>query len=247
MKKENIKLNAILILNYPEFYILHEPTVHGFDFLDENGETTWPEIPDNRVFLVGECGTQILSEIKSMLMGNFGAYQSPFSKIKKDKVNKALSALPNRTSSTVEKFITQLKTVKTKLVLNNAETAFLIFWWLTENIKYDCYNINHNKQAIDYTGPGTFKKGVGVCMGYSLIFEAWGNALGFEAIYVRGYSKSLFDVGTYSTGTTHAWNIIKIDGVQYLVDSTWEQGIVKGINLLKNIKIIIFAQIQNIL
>ena len=129
-------------------FILHEPTIHGFDFLDENGKTTWPESPDSRVFIIGECGTQKLSEIKHMLMGNFPAYKSPFSKIKRGNVDKALSALPMRTSSTVDKFTTQLKTVKAKMGLNNAETAFLIYRWLTENIKYDCYNLVHDIKKL---------------------------------------------------------------------------------------------------
>ena len=209
-------------------YILHEPTIHGFDFLDENGKTTWPESPDSRAFIIGECGTQKLSEIKSMLMGNFPDYRSPFYKIKKGNVNKALSALPMRTSSTVEKFITQLKTVKTKLGLNNAETAFLIYRWLLKNIKHDCYNLVHDMKKIDHYAPGTFKTGIGVCSGYSYIFEMWGKALGLDAIVVRGYTKTIDDIGTYSTEEIQAWNIIKIDGVQYLVDSTWGAGYCEG-------------------
>jgi transglutaminase/protease-like cytokinesis protein 3 len=169
-----------------------------------------------------------------MLMGNFPAYKSPFSKINRGNVNKALSALPKRTSSTVEKFSTQLKTVKTKMKLNNAETAFLIFRWLTENIKYDCYNLVHDIKKIDHLATGTFKTGVGVCSGYSFIFEMWGKDLGLDAIYVYGYSKSLMDIGTFSTQYTHAWNIIKIDGVQYLVDSTWGAGGCDGDKFVKN-------------
>ena len=217
-------------------YILHEPTIHGFDFLDENGKTTWPESPDSRVFIIGECGTQILSETKHMLMGKFPAYESPFKKISRGNVDKALSALPKRTSSTVDKFSTQLKTVKAKLGLNNAETAYLIYRWLTENIKYDCYNLVHNKKAIDYTATGTFNTGVGVCGGISLIFEMWGKDLGLDAIFVTGYSKSLTDIGTFSTESLHAWNIIKIDGVQYLVDATCGAGHCDGDKFVKKYK-----------
>jgi len=37
-------------------YILEEPKVHGFDFLSEEGKSTWPEIPEKKTFLIGECG-----------------------------------------------------------------------------------------------------------------------------------------------------------------------------------------------
>ena len=135
-----------------------------------------------------------------------------------------------------------IKTVKSKLGLNNAETAFLIFKWLTDNIKYDCYNVVHDRQAVEHKAPGTFKTGVGVCSGYSLIFEMWGKALGLDAIYVVGYSKALNDIGTYSTQILHAWNIVKIDGVQYLIDSTWGAGGCNGDQYVKKYKEIFFCQ-----
>ena len=56
----------------------------------------------------------------------------------------------------------------------------------------------------------------------------WGKALGLDAIVVRGYTKTIDDIGTYSTEEIQAWNIIKIDGVQYLVDSTWGAGYCEG-------------------
>ena len=40
-------------------YILKEPKVYGFDFLNEQGMSTWPKQAELKTFLIPECGKKI--------------------------------------------------------------------------------------------------------------------------------------------------------------------------------------------
>ena len=75
-------------------YIIQEPKVHGFDFLSEEGESTWPEILEKKAFLIGESGAKIELDNEPLLLISSSNYTSPLKKVDKAKVNKSLSYLP---------------------------------------------------------------------------------------------------------------------------------------------------------
>lgn len=58
---------------------------------------------------------------------------------------------------------------------------------------------------------GIFGKNTAVCQGYAKAFQLLMNYAGIESIYAIG------DGG----GEGHAWNLVKLDGVWYGVDTTW--------------------------
>lgn len=60
---------------------------------------------------------------------------------------------------------------------------------------------------------GVFVEKKAVCAGYAKAFQYITNRLGIECSYVRGPCHS---------GEWHAWNIIKLEGEYYYVDSTWD-------------------------
>ena len=204
-------------------YILEEPKVHGFDFLTEEGESTWPEMPEKRTFLIGECGAKIELDNEPLLLASSSNYTSPLKKVDKAKVNKSLSYLPKRESTSETDMCTAMKKAQTKYSLNQAESAYFVFRWISENIAYDCYSYVHG--GIDYKEESSYTKGKAVCEAYSLIFKRMCEALGLETIKISGYSKGTsFVPGNLPTRTNHAWNAVKIDSVYYLVDSTWGSG-----------------------
>jgi len=60
---------------------------------------------------------------------------------------------------------------------------------------------------------GVFVEKKAVCAGYAKAFQYITNRLGIECTYVRGQCKD---------GEWHAWNIIKLEGDYYYVDTTWD-------------------------
>jgi len=221
----------------PKAFILKEPKVNGFDFLNEKGESTWPTEPEQATFLIGECGERVeldketlffeKTEKSGLLAG--AAYEDPVKTIRKDIVDKALKALPARNMTTKEVMMNRMKSVRTLYSLSDIEAAYMVYKWEYENLQYDCYHYNHNRNLIDFTEDGTYKSGVGVCNGFAYLYVSLCNAMGVEAYRVVGYSKAGdFQPGVTPTSSDHAWNAIVIDGNYYLLDATWGIGSCNG-------------------
>jgi transglutaminase/protease-like cytokinesis protein 3 len=53
---------------------------------------------------------------------------------------------------------------------------------------------------------------------------------GFETEYVAGYTKgkSKYVIQPVGQFVRHAWNLVKINDIYYLVDTTWDAGYVNG-------------------
>ena len=217
-------------------YILEEPEVVGFDFKNEKGETTWPKEAERKTFLIGELGEKIELDNEPILRGAVD-YVNPLLSVRKSTVDKALASLPARSRTTKVKMIEAMKTAKKTYSLSEAETAYMVYKWEAENIVYDCYNFNHDRNKIDYSEDGTYNAGKGVCDGYAKIFLAMCTSLGLEAARVVGYSKSGdFYPGYMPSRADHAWNAVKIGGNYYVLDVTWGSGSCNGDSYVKSLK-----------
>ncbi len=76
------------------------------------------------------------------------------------------------------------------------------------------------KDKIDYlrTICGVFLDGKAVCAGYACAMQYLLQKCGIESSKVSGYLKK--ENGTQ--GGAHAWNLVKIDGDYYYMDTTWD-------------------------
>ena len=167
-----------------------------------------------------------LLDDEPVLFESSSSYSSPINKVNKASVDKALSSLPKRESTTLENMSIAMKKAQTKYSLNEAESAYLVYKWLSENIKYDCYNYVHN--SIDYEVEDSYSKGEGVCYHFSSLFYIMCESLGLEVILESGYSKGSSYVIGRVPGINHSWNVVKIDSVYYLIDVTWGSGTCNG-------------------
>ena len=89
--------------------------------------------------------------------------------------------------------------------LSDAEKALLIHDRLAVNCRYD-YGFND----AGYTMYGALARGLAVCDGYSDAYAYLLRKVGIESLHC------------ISTAMNHAWNLVKIDGVYYHVDVTWD-------------------------
>ena len=85
--------------------------------------------------------------------------------------------------------------------------------WLCHHIRYD-----HSISAGSTGSYNGIVKGQAVCEGYSESFTELLHRAGIEAATVYGFVESAN--GTFDFG--HAWNIVRIDGMWYYVDVTWD-------------------------
>ena len=113
------------------------------------------------------------------------------------------------------------------------EKARAIFAWIADNVRYDFKsmdreppkNINRKEYEAELI-ERTFKKGKGICMDYSLLYQMMAKAVGLECEFITGNSRSILRSGLGE----HAWNAVKIDGQWHLLDATWGAGYAEGGN-----------------
>lgn len=90
------------------------------------------------------------------------------------------------------------------------QKALWAYQWVIDNVYYD-KTLNNFSAYSGLTDLGT------VCIGYATIYSALINKMGLDCRVVEG---SVYN----SKGNNHAWNIIKLDGEWYCVDTTWGDG-----------------------
>jgi hypothetical protein len=106
---------------------------------------------------------------------------------------------------------------------------YSIYRWVTSNISYDVDSLREGQVTNEDNLPDTvFKRKLAVCDGYSKLLSAMSTHAGLDIEYVSGRADGLSGrLRTILAGNEgHAWNIVKLNGYWYPVDSTWDAGYV---------------------
>jgi len=110
---------------------------------------------------------------------------------------------------------------------NDRDKARAIFTWIAVNISYDFKALDKdspradsNKEYEDKVVKQVYRKGRGVCMGYSLLYKKMADAVGLECVFIPGNSKG----SVFGGWESHAWNAVKINDKWELLDVTWGAG-----------------------
>ena len=87
---------------------------------------------------------------------------------------------------------------------------------------YICLNNNFVKESgFNQTIYGGFVLGTIQCEGYAKTMQYLCDLSGIEAVTV---------VGANEAGDSHAWNVVKVDGEWYNIDSTWDDPILSNVD-----------------
>ena len=217
-------------------YILEKPKIHGFDFMVVEN-LNWPNTFEKKMFIIEECNTKIeLDKEQSILVTSSYIYSNPIHKLRNKIVDNALLNLPKKKTLDESRMIFEMKNVKEKFLLNQAECAYFVYKWITQNIAFDCGNYINNK-IKDYNEINTYNKGMGLSYEISLLFKRMNEALGLETGVIMGYSKlSSFNDVAFSipSKTDHFWNYVKIDSSYYLIDVSSGSGYCNGDYYIKD-------------
>lgn len=89
-----------------------------------------------------------------------------------------------------------------------------IYDFITKNVSYDYDNLYDPNYNLKFSAYAALINGKSVCQGYATLFYRIARECGLETRIITGISN----------GEHHAWNIVKIDGAWYYVDSTWDAG-----------------------
>lgn len=88
--------------------------------------------------------------------------------------------------------------------MNDHQKVKAIHDWVVRTLKYDT-------TLSKFTAYEGLKTGSTVCQGYALLTYDMLKQAGFETNIVEGYAG----------GEAHAWNMVKLDGKWYQIDTTW--------------------------
>lgn len=150
--------------------------------------------------------------------------------IRKDVVGKALLNLSKRENLDILKMCLEMVAFKSTYSLNDTESAYLVYKWISQNIEYDSKG---EKQGNSSTAITTvYKTGKGGVTGITGLFNTMCSLLKIEADTILGLTKTLSDdYPSKIIVNDYSWNYILIDNEYYLID------VVKAIKLKNSNKI----------
>ena len=89
-----------------------------------------------------------------------------------------------------------------------------IYNYICDNVTYDYENLYNDDYCLKNTAFAALINKTAVCQGYSSLLYRMLKASGVDSRIIAGYGN----------GENHAWNIVRIDGLYYYLDSTWDAG-----------------------
>ena len=98
-----------------------------------------------------------------------------------------------------------------------------IYDYICSNVTYDHDNLNDESYSLKYTAYAALVNKTAVCQGYASLFYRLALDAGVDTRVISG-----------EAGGPHAWNIVKLNGKYYNLDSTWDAGRSTYAYFLKN-------------
>ena len=122
------------------------------------------------------------------------------------------------TDATQEAYVTQrVAEILNELDLDGLseyEKTKRIYEYVCTHVVYDYTHLEDDSYKLQYTAYAALHDGTSVCQGYSNLLYRLLKCAGIDCRIITGYSGN--PVGP------HAWNLVKLDGVWYNVDATFD-------------------------
>ena len=106
-----------------------------------------------------------------------------------------------------------------KVMKNDDEKVKALHDWIIDNLEYDSNMQNINRYNIY----GALIDREVVCEGYAKLFKYILDNVGIECVLASGTA-----VNSEGISERHMWNYVKLEGVWYAVDCTWDDPVIIG-------------------
>ena len=142
----------------------------------------------------------------------------------------ALRALDDRVkniSTEDTQNIYTLSKALTEGLATDLEKTYVIYKWVTTNIAYDSEALaTKNFRGIGNANT-VIQRRKAICDGYAELVMRLGLQSGLLVEKLDGFAKGFgYKIGEPMSTPNHAWNAVRIDGKWYLLDATWDAGVV---------------------
>lgn len=110
------------------------------------------------------------------------------------------------------------------------EKAWIVFMWITHNIKYDCETPAQKQATVNQDPLVVLSRRLAVSTGYCHLYKVLAELLGISCCIVQGYARTFApSVATKENSMSdHEWIAAKLYSRWYLIDPTWAAGYVDG-------------------
>ena len=187
---------------------------------DDNTTITAPYAKTKSTYTSGRRNINI-SDKKSGTGVVFKSTIQPAAKTDYSAIDNAVKNLSIPTTMSISDAAKQI--VNASGAKTQKEKVRALFTWMANNIEYEYYSSDKSK----YTAEGAFKNRSAVCGGFSYLMVDMCKAIDITAIYVTGCgSKADYTTPEQQKDASffisnHAWNLIKTDAGNFLLDVTW--------------------------
>ena len=112
----------------------------------------------------------------------------------------------------------RVKTLLTQLGIDKMTSEYeiirAVYIYMTQHVSYDYANLNNDEYLGKYSAYNALRYNSAICQGYANLLYRLLREAGLSVRFIGGYSQ----------GEGHAWNIARIRGRYYNLDSTWDAG-----------------------
>ena len=140
--------------------------------------------------------------------------------VRKEIVSKAFRNIPSKNNISLLQMLNTIKKTKDSFSLSDAESAYLVYIWVTEYIKVDFLDNNKYVENV-------YNSGKGNPVGVSNLFNLMCNYIKIESKSISGYIKkrNVDNFENYISSIESTWNYIVINNKYYLIDVTLGSGV----------------------
>jgi len=121
---------------------------------------------------------------------------------------------------------TDVKTLSNYLIQptkNEKERFRSIYLWLIHQIDYDQKAVKNKR--INRSNKDILRRKKAICWGYATLLKALCEEANIETEIISGYVKTDLEKAPFLKYPNHAWNAVQLEGEWYLVDATWDSGL----------------------
>ena len=135
------------------------------------------------------------------------------SMVRTEIVDKSLSDLPRQKEANILQMVSKMVNAKKEYSLNEAESAYLVFKWISENL-FVGFNNEYTDDPIN-----AYNSWKGSPKALSSLFDNICTFLKVKSGSISGYLKGIY-YKNYDmlSGSNYTWNYVEIEGEYYLLD-----------------------------
>ncbi|TVX99108.1 transglutaminase domain-containing protein [Cohnella terricola] len=174
---------------------------------------------DNKAMVFREKGKVDFFDAKGKKIGLTGTFlEAPWA----EEVKASVLPVTRQVDKIADRIVAQISTPG----MTDYEKVLAVNKYLVENVKYNRKYVGAHDALLH---------GEAVCNGFAYGAKILLEKMGVEVIYISGIVNAYGDIDRYEllnySEQLHAWNLVKLGGKYYHLDTTWNQGNINGENI----------------